>query len=104
MIVSRPILLALGCLSVLAFAASILGVLMFIGAETPEQAVSRGLAVVPPGCEAGFYEGGRYVCWYRWSGHPILFALNIALLLAFAATMTFLLRMQVRRGASSGSG
>jgi hypothetical protein len=103
MLVRRPILLALECMSVLAFAASLLGVLMFIGAEAPEQALSRGLGVVPSGCEAGFYEGGRCVCWYRWSAHPVLFAFNIAMLLASFAAMTLLLRMQMRRSALFGS-
>jgi hypothetical protein len=49
----------------------------FFGADTPLEAVRRGLAFVPQGCEAGYYMGGRYLCWFTISGHPFLFFVSL---------------------------
>ena len=49
----------------------------FLNAETPAEAARRGLALVPQGCEAGYYIGGRYICWLTIGGHPLIFLLSI---------------------------
>jgi len=95
MILRRTLLLILEGVSVLAFFATVVVALMFIAAETPSEAMARGLGSVPAGCEVGFYTGGRYFCWYRLANHPILFSLTLVIMVALAAAMKRLLKISL---------
>jgi hypothetical protein len=65
----------------------ILSTLMFLSADTPAQAQVGALAKFPSACEAGFYSGGKYICWYAIQGHLFLFLLSLAVLATGAAIM-----------------
>jgi hypothetical protein len=66
------------------FGLSIVVFLMFLGVDTREEAALRGLAKLPLGCEAGFYQGGAYICWFTIREHPVWFALSLLGLVASA--------------------
>jgi hypothetical protein len=59
------------------FALGGLATLAFFHADTAAEAARRGLALVPQGCEAGYFMYGQYLCWFTISGHPLLFLLAL---------------------------
>jgi hypothetical protein len=74
---SRITIWLMEAVGVTLFALGALAVGAFLEAETPAEAAGRGLALVPQGCEAGYYMGGRYLCWFTISGHPLVFLLSL---------------------------
>jgi len=60
--------------------------LNFVLAETPEQAAARGRSM-PAEWEAGVWNHGRYLRWYRISSHPWLFGAGCLGLLAAAGVL-----------------
>ena len=67
------------------FAAGLLSTMFFFNAESPAEAAHRGRAQMPAECEAGFFNGGAYHCWYTIRDHPLLFLFSLAVLVAGAA-------------------
>ena len=73
---------------------SILSTICFLFAETPEEAVKKGLAYMPLTWEAGVFNHGSYVQWLSLSKHPFLFALSIACIAIGGATIYYLDKRQ----------
>ena len=72
---SRIVIWLIEAVGVTLFALGGLATLAFLHVDTPAEAARRGLALVPQGCEAGYFMHGRYLCWFTMSGHPLLFLL-----------------------------
>jgi hypothetical protein len=73
--------------AVIAFALSIVVVLLFLAADTPEEAALRGWFPLPAACEAGVLNHGAYLCWFTIREHPLWFALSIACLVASSVVL-----------------
>ena len=79
-------------IAVAAFGASILAVLSFLMAETPEAAVRAGHSPMPVNWQAGVFNHGSHYRWCTISAHPFLFALSLVGLVSSAGLVAYINR------------
>jgi hypothetical protein len=98
---SRILRLLGEALAIALLGASIIAVLSFLAAKTPEQAISAGHPPMPPTWEAGVLNHGSYYQWYTISAHPFLFALSVGSLIVSAGLVTYITRHWLNRRRSA---
>jgi hypothetical protein len=74
-----------------------------LDAETPAQALLRGIAKIPAGCEAGFLNHGSYFCWFTVKDHPFVLVLSVATLVVGAVLMVWGYRRFSLRRSENGA-
>jgi len=85
------------------FGLGIVSTLAFLSADTPSEAVQRGLAKIPNGCEAGYYNHGAYLCWFTIRDHVFLFSISVAALLVGGAIIAWAQRHWFRSKRTDGA-